>query len=209
MFANTSISGAADVGRPKSKLGTKAQEEAAQMALESLESRVVLSYTFSYAGAVATAVGRRRSTRWSSNRSAATCSIASTAAPSAATGAAMVPVDPTLRSTSPSPPTTARPSRSVRRPAPPARSAAALLASWHRPTPPTRQGRRQPRHDGRRPLPLFDQHPARDHQRAGFNYIRAAVRPLQEGSPSWDRQSMATSTTSCRRAVTSRRAKSP
>ncbi len=57
MVANTSFSAAADVRRAKSKLGTKARKRQRQMALESLESRVVLSYTFSYAGGVATALG--------------------------------------------------------------------------------------------------------------------------------------------------------
>ena len=57
MVANSSFPAAADVRRPSAKLSTKARKRRRQMAIESLESRVVLSYTFSYAGNVATALG--------------------------------------------------------------------------------------------------------------------------------------------------------
>ena len=57
MLAIPRFSEATDVQRPKAKLGTKARKRQRQMALESLESRVVLSYTFSYVGNVATALG--------------------------------------------------------------------------------------------------------------------------------------------------------
>src|SRR6516162_2204986 len=54
MLAHPSFSGAADVRRPKAKVGTKARKRRRQMALEPLESRVVLSYTFSLVGQTAT-----------------------------------------------------------------------------------------------------------------------------------------------------------
>ena len=57
MLAIPSFSVATDVRRSKAKLGTKARKRQRQMALESLESRVVLSYTFSYVANVATALG--------------------------------------------------------------------------------------------------------------------------------------------------------
>ncbi len=59
MVAHPSFSAAVDVRRPKAKLGTKARKRRRQMALESLENRVVLSYTFSYnpVTMVATATG--------------------------------------------------------------------------------------------------------------------------------------------------------
>ena len=44
----------ADVQRPKAKVGTKARKRRRQMALESLESRTLLSYTFSLVGQSAT-----------------------------------------------------------------------------------------------------------------------------------------------------------
>ena len=48
MLAHPSFPGTAIVGRSKAKVGTKARKRRRQMALESLENRVVLSYTFSY-----------------------------------------------------------------------------------------------------------------------------------------------------------------
>ena len=57
MLAIPRFSDATDVQGPKAKLGTKARRRQRQMALESLESRVVLSYTFSYVGNIATALG--------------------------------------------------------------------------------------------------------------------------------------------------------
>ncbi len=57
MLAHPNSSGATIVRRPKIKLGTKTPNRRRQMTLESLESRVVLSYTFSYTAPVATAVG--------------------------------------------------------------------------------------------------------------------------------------------------------
>src|SRR6516162_8971297 len=54
MFANSNSSGAIHARRPKVKLATKARKRRRQMALEPLESRVVLSYTFSLAGQTAT-----------------------------------------------------------------------------------------------------------------------------------------------------------
>ena len=57
MLAHPDSPGATIVRRPKIKLGTKTPNRRRQMTLESLESRVVLSYTFSYTAPVATAVG--------------------------------------------------------------------------------------------------------------------------------------------------------
>jgi len=56
MLAHPNSPGATIVRRSKIKLGTKTPNRRRQMTVESLESRVVLSYTFSYTAPLATAV---------------------------------------------------------------------------------------------------------------------------------------------------------
>ena len=54
MLSHSNFPGATIMGRPTAKLGTKARKRRRQIVLDSLESRVLLSYTFSLVGQTAT-----------------------------------------------------------------------------------------------------------------------------------------------------------